>query len=117
MNYEIGLTREVEYIPVDTSKIPYSFSIRLDDRTFTFTIKYNAEGGFFTSDLAIMATGEQLCYGDPILYGRPMFRGVETEDYPIPVIIPYCLTGNVQEITPENFGTEVQLYIHERRVG
>lgn len=113
--FEIGLTRQVEYIPIDISKIPYTFSIRLGDRTFTLTIKYNAEGRFFTADLAIMATGEVLCYGDPILYGRPMFRSIETEDYPIPVIIPFCLTGNINEITLENFGTDVQLYLHERR--
>ena len=27
----MGLTYEVEYIPIDTSKVPYTFSIKLDD--------------------------------------------------------------------------------------
>ena len=31
----MGLTAEVEYIPIDTSKVPYTFSIKLDDRTYT----------------------------------------------------------------------------------
>lgn len=114
--FEIGLTRSVDYIPIDVSKIPYTFSIKLDDRTFTFTIKYNSVGAFFTADLAITATGEALCYGDPILYGRPMFRSIETEDYPLPVIIPFCLTGEESEVTMGNFGTMVQLYLHDRVV-
>ena len=29
--------------------------------------------------------------------------------------VPYCLTGETEEVTKENFGTDVQLYLHERR--
>lgn len=111
----MGLTTEVEYIPIDTSKVPYTFSIKLDDRTYTLTVRYNEQGKFFTIDLAIMATGEVLCYGDPVRYGRPMFRVIEDARYPIPVIVPYCLSGDVDTVTFENFGKEVQLYLHERR--
>ena len=111
----MGLTAEVEYIPIDTSKVPYTFSVKLDDRTYTLTVRYNEQGKFFTADLAIMATGEVLCYGDPVRYGRPMFRVIEDARYPIPVIVPYCLSGDVDTVTFENFGKEVQLYLHERR--
>lgn len=113
----MGLTKEVEYIPVDTSKVPYSFSVKLEDRTYTMTLKYNPEGCFFTVDLAIMSTGESLCFGDPVRYGRPMFRAVEDARYPLPVIIPLCLSGDEQEVTFENFGNAVQLYLYERRSG
>ncbi len=112
----MGLIAEVEYIPIEVSKTPYMFSIKLDDRTYTITLKYNDIGGFFTVDLAVMATGEVLCYGEPVRYGRPMFRAVEDERYPIPVIIPYCLTGEENTVTFENFGSSVQLYLHERRI-
>ena len=44
-----------------------------------------------------------------------MFRVIEDARYPIPVIIPYCLTGETDEVTKDNFGTDVQLYLHERR--
>lgn len=113
----LGLTAEVEYIPLDASKIPYTFSIKLGDRTYTLTVKYNDPGGFYTVDLAIMATGEVLCYGEPIRYGQPMFSGIEDARYPIPVIVPFCLTGEVSEVTKENLGVNVQLYLHERRAG
>ena len=111
----LGLTAEVEYIPIDTSKVPYTFSVKLGDRTYTLTIKYNASGEFFTMDLAVMATGEILCFGEPIRYG-PMFSGIEDERYPQPVIIPYCLTGEADDVTLENLGKEVLLYLHERKV-
>ena len=44
-----------------------------------------------------------------------MFRVIEDARYPMPVIIPYCLTGEVDEVTKDNLGTDVQLYLHERR--
>lgn len=28
----LGLTAEVEYIPIDASKVPYTFSVKLGDR-------------------------------------------------------------------------------------
>ena len=76
----IDLGNEVSYIDVDTSKVPYTFSVKLGDRTFAFSIRYNEVGGFFTVDLSIASTGEVL----------------------------------VSEVTFENFGKEVRLYLWER---
>ena len=47
----IDLGNEVSYIDVDTSKVPYTFSVKLGDRTFAFSIRYNEVGGFFTVDV------------------------------------------------------------------
>ena len=113
----IDLSTTVEYIDVDTSKVPYNFSVKLEDRTYTFCIRYNPWGDFFTADLSITATGEMLVYGDVIRYGRPLFNSVEDERFPIPVIIPLCLSGDsIHEITWDNFGKQVRLYLYERRV-
>lgn len=113
----LDLSNTVKYIDVDTSKVPYNFSVKLEDRTYTFCIRYNPWGGFFTADLSITATGEMLVYGDVIRYGRPLFNSVEDERFPIPVIIPLCLSGdNIREITWDNFGKQVRLYLYERRV-
>lgn len=114
----IDLGSEVEYIDIDTEKVPYDFSVKLGDKTYTFSIRYNEVGGFFTADLSIAATGERLAYGDPIRYGRPLFGTVEDERFPLPVIIPLCLTGDqVDTVTWENFGKTVKLYLYERRAG
>lgn len=98
----IDLGNEVSYIDVDTSKVPYTFSVKLGDRTFAFSIRYNEVGGFFTVDLSIASTGEVLVYGDIVRYGRPLFNSVEDERFPVPVIMPLCLTGD--DISAKKFG-------------
>ena len=114
----IDLGNEVGYIDVDTSKVPYTFSVKLGDRTFAFSIRYNEVGGFFTVDLSIASTGEVLVYGDIVRYGRPLFNSVEDERFPVPVIMPLCLTGDeIDTITYDNFGTKVRLYLFDRPGG
>lgn len=111
----IDLNAEVSYIEVDSSKVPYSFTVKLDDRTYSFTIKYNAEGDFYTVDL-FDVNGEVLVFGEIVRYERPLFNVVEDERFPIPVIIPSCITGDaISEVTQENFGRDVKLYLHDRR--
>ena len=68
----IDLGNEVEVVEIDTSKVPYTFSVKLTDKTYTFTVKYNEAGSFFTVDLAT-SDGEPLVYGDIVRYGRPLF--------------------------------------------
>lgn len=48
----IDLGNEVEVVEIDTSKVPYTFSVKLTDKIYTFTVKYNEAGRFFTVDLA-----------------------------------------------------------------
>ena len=110
----IDLNADVQYIDVDVSKVPYTFSIKLTDRTFNFTIKYNQEGGFFTVDL-LDVNGNVLAFGDIVRYGRPLFNVVEDERFPIPVIAPVCITNDdISEVTWDNFGRDVKLYLYER---
>lgn len=47
----VDLNSDVEYLAIDVSQIPYSFSVKLVDKTYTFTVKYNDAGKFFTVDL------------------------------------------------------------------
>ena len=113
----IDLNEDVEYIDIDVSKVPYSFSIKLTDKTYTFTVKYNEVGKFFTVDLLDL-NGDVLVFGEIIRYGRALFNVVEDERFPLPVIIPVCITGEeISKVTPENFGKEVKLYLYERKVG
>ena len=112
----IELNEDVEYIDIDTSKVPYSFSIKLTDKTFTFTVKYNELGGFYTIDLYDL-NGNVLVFGEIVRYGRALFNVVEDERFPIPVTVPYCITDDgITEVTKDNFGKAVKLYLYERRV-
>lgn len=109
----LDLGYEVEILPVNPGKIPYSFMIKLDDLTYSFTFKYNEVGGFFTADLETI-DGNVLSYGDIIRYGRPMFGPIEDERFPLPVIIPICPGGGEIEVTRDNFGKTVKLYLFPR---
>ena len=112
----IDLNADVQYIAIDVSRVPYSFSVKLADRTFLFSVKYNDTGKFFTIDLYDV-NGNVLAFGEIVRYGRPLFNVVEDEQFPIPVIIPSCITGeSISEVTWENFGKDVKLYLHERKV-
>ena len=112
----IDLNSDVQYIAIDVSRVPYTFSVKLTDRTYSFTVKYNATGKFFTIDLYDV-NGNVLAFGEIIRYGRPLFNVVEDELFPIPVISPSCITGDsISEVTWENFGKDVKLYLHERKV-
>ena len=71
----IDLNEDVEYIDIDVSKVPYSFSIKLTDKTYTFTVKYNEVGKFFTVDLLDL-NGDVLVFGEIIRYGRALFNVV-----------------------------------------
>lgn len=110
----LDLGRKAEVIPVEAGKIPYAFFIKLGDRTYKLTLKYNRMGGFYTADLET-ASGEPLAYGDIIRYGRPLFGPVEDERFPLPVIIPLCPGGKETEVTPDNFGSAVKLYLYPRK--
>ena len=112
----IDLNSDVQYIAIDVSRVPYTFSVKLADRTLSFTVKYNDAGKFFTIDLYDV-NGNVLVFGEIVRYGRPLFNVVEDERFPIPVIIPSCITDDsISEVTWENFGKDVKLYLHERKV-
>jgi len=112
----IDLNQDIEYINIDASRVPYSFSVKLTDKTYVFTVKYNDSGSFFTIDLLDL-NGNVLAFGEIVRYGRALFNVVEDERFPIPVIIPLCITGDdISEVTKDNFGKEVKLYIYERKV-
>ena len=109
----LDMGHEVQLLPVQPDKIPYTFLVKLEDRTYKFTFKYNSTGQFFTVDLETMA-GEALAFGDVIRYGRPLFGPIEDERFPLPVIIPLCPGGGESEVTAENFGRSVKLYLYPR---
>ena len=112
----IDLNSDVQYIAIDVSRVPYTFSVKLADRTFSFTVKYNDAGKFFTIDLYDV-NGNVLVFGEIVRYGRPLVNVVEDERFPIPVIIPSCIIDDsICEVTWENVGKDVKLYLHERKV-
>lgn len=112
--------QEVQFIDIDADRVPCSFLIKLTDKTYRLTFAYNETADFFTVNLEISASGGNtpLIFGEVLRYGKPLFEAFNDERYPLPIICPLCLTGdNIREITRDNFGTKVRLYLFDRPGG
>jgi hypothetical protein len=106
---------QTEYIEIDTASVPYTVYFRLWDASYGLYIRYNEAGGFYTVDLSD-ANNVTLSYGAIVRYGRPLFGPVEDERFPLPVIIPYSTLGTESEVTRENLGKTVQLFLFDRKL-
>ena len=112
--------REIEFIDIDSDRVPCSLVIKLEDRTYRMSFAYNETADFFTVSLEISASGGNipLVYGEVLRYGKPLFEAFNDERYPLPVICPLCLTGDtIETITYNNFGRSVRLYLFDRPDG
>ncbi|MEG2175267.1 MAG: hypothetical protein RRY97_00220 [Oscillibacter sp.] len=112
--------QEVQFIDIDADRVPCSFLIKLTDKTYRLTFAYNEAADFFTVNLEISASGGNtpLVFGEVLRYGKPLFEAFNDERYPLPIICPLCLTGDdITEITHDNFGTKVRLYLFDRPGG
>lgn len=90
--------------------IPYSFNILLADELFTVTVNHNEKHDFFT--ISLEKDEEVVCYGEPIVYGVPLFQDIyEVDKYPALNIIPIDESGEQNTVTFENFNETVFLTV------
>lgn len=116
----IPTMQQMQYIDVDSERVPCSLLCKLVDRTYRLTFAYNEHGGFFTLDLEIAnSTGNiPLAYGEVLRLDKPCFEAFNDERYPLPILVPMCVTGDdIQAITYDNFGNKIKLYLVERPGG
>lgn len=103
------MSKNLEYIPIDKSIIPYSFNIKLGEKTFVFSVNYNAEHDFFAVDLYRDDT--LIVAGEKIVYGRVMFENQQYDDIPRVPILPYDLAQNGERVTWSNLNETVFLWL------
>lgn len=101
----------MEYIPIEKEQIPYQFDIDLGGKVYTFEINYNMTFDFFTVDLYL--DEQVLALGSKMVYGVPLFEGVETVDFPVVLIRPFDEAGQEQTVSWDNLGVSVFLYYGE----
>ena len=99
-------------ITINKSLVPYSFNIVLGKEEFNFRVDYNNTGDFFTIELK--KNGVTLCSGEPIIYGRKLFKDVRTPEFPIVDIIPFDLTKEYNTVTYKNLCEGVSLVLDNR---
>ena len=75
--------QEVEFIDIDRERVPCSLLIKLIDRTYRMTFRYNEVGDFFTVDLETVSGGSSapLVYGEVLRCGKPLFEAFNDERY------------------------------------
>lgn len=99
----------MKFININKSKIPYRFELNLKNETFQFEILYNTLGDFFTINL--FKNHNLVRYGEKIVYGVPLFNGLEHLEIPKVVINPLDTTERAVEVTFENLNEDVFLYV------
>ncbi|BFH11056.1 hypothetical protein WJ0W_007039 [Paenibacillus melissococcoides] len=97
----------MEFIPIEKDSIPYQFDIALGVDIFTFEVNYNERFDFFTLDL--MKDDQVLLQGVKLVYGVPVFAGIEDHRFPVPLIVPVDEAGRETAVTWGNFGETVFL--------
>ena len=109
----------MKYIPLEKDKIPYSFDVKLSDKTYTIDIRYNNYSNEFTADLIL---GEEtLVKGKKMLMGQAIFEefaydnnGNKNPKFYNELLVPYDLSWQEEIITLDNLGEKAQIYVIER---
>lgn len=104
----------MQYIEIEKDLIPYTFNITLNDEIFEFQIDYNNVADLFTVSLSI--NGVELCVGEPIIYGKPLFGDLRTRgDFPKVVITPKDASGETIAVTYDNLSSTVLLVVEDEQ--
>ncbi|TYC49891.1 hypothetical protein ESZ50_04685 [Weissella muntiaci] len=98
------------YIPIEKDNLPEKFEFPFGIQTFIFGINYNSSEGYFTVDL-YKADGTALVIGEKMVANQPLWSDVINPDMPAERIIPMDESDPTTDITFDNFGTNVRLYI------
>ena len=96
-------------LPIYKERIPYEFEVNIKGEIFTFELHYNGDNDFFAIDLS--KNGEVIIYGEKITYGRPLFGALSDTRLPTLSITPLDPSGDANEVTYDNFGESVLLYV------
>lgn len=98
------------YIDISKENIPYIFNILLNDELYDMRVDYNNTANLFTVSLS--KNGVELCAGEPIIYGVPLFQDLVTRgDFPTVVVTPVDESGENNAVTYDNLSRTVFLIV------
>ena len=104
------------YIPINKKLIPYTFEIVLGNEVFEIGVNYNSHADMFT--LSLSKDGKEICAGEPIIYGHPLWKDVyRARKFPVFTIIPIDESGQTERVTFDNLDTTVFLVIDNGEEG
>ena len=98
-------------ILINKNMIPYSYNIMLWDNLYEIEINYNKTEDLFT--IALYKDNLCICFGEPIIYGVPLFKDIYNYGFPSVTIIPYDESEINNKVTYDNFNETVFLCIDD----
>lgn len=100
------------YIPIDVDSLPEEFPFDFGTESFLIGVNYNKSQGIYTIDIYDGAENV-IKLGEPLVLNQPLWGDIYDDRLPDETIIPMDESGVETEITPENFGVTVFLYIDD----
>lgn len=101
-----------DYIPVDKEDLPVYFEYDFGDTTYNLGFNYNVTHDFFTIDIYDDAFNP-IVLGEKLIYGKQLWSGIVNAELPSETLIPFDESGQETEITYDNFGETVFLFIDD----
>ena len=101
-----------DYIPVDKEELPVYFEFDFGGITYNLGFNYNITNDFFTVDLYDESM-TPIVLGERLVYGKQLWAGIINNDIPSETLIPFDEAGLETEITYNNFGETVFLFIDD----
>lgn len=101
-----------DYIPVDKDDLPVYFEYDFGDTTYNLGFNYNVTHDFFTVDIYDDAFNP-IVLGEKLIYGKQLWAGIVNAELPSETLIPFDESGQETEITYDNFGETVFLFIDD----
>lgn len=98
---------QLAHLPIEVEDIPYQFDMRINDTTYTFIIRYNTEGDFYT--LSVLQGDDVIIRNVKLIYGSDIFAGIpETMKWGV---IPYDFSNNATKCNKSTLMSDVKPYI------
>lgn len=97
-------------LAINKDLVPYKFNILLANELYEMRIGYNETADLFTVSLS--KNGIELCVGEPIIYGQPLFGDlINRGEFPNCTITPIDESGATTAVSFDNLSETVLLIV------
>lgn len=102
-------------LPFFKEKLPYEIVYDHKGNLYAIAFFYNQEYDFFAADLYRLENGEKkiIAFGEKMMLNQVLFEIQAELDPDIPVIVPVSFYENIERISWDNMGKEVELVVME----
>ena len=100
------------YVPIDKNSLPEKFELPLGNTSYIFEVSYNRNREIFTIDLYDLEH-TPIVIGERMVINERLWQDIVDSRLPSADLVPMDESGASKEITFENFGIQVFLYIDD----